>query len=354
MSKIAILHPHITIKWWAIKILLEIAKHLKDNWDDVIFYTFDFNRDNCFPELSSDLRIKNLNTRWFKKILWIIRLIFLLRNSDIVLAGNSPMHFAGVLAKIVHPKLKVAWFLQNIPVYYLAQNKGILTSIKKYFEKFIVNFLDLIIVNSSFIQDEVKRHFNKKSKILYPSIDIDFFTNDHQNLEENQTIFTYSRLSKWKNVGLAIKTYIELQKNHPWLKLIIGWDWEEKEKLEEMAKFFPDIQFLWEINSEEVKNYLQRCTVFLFTSTIDAFGLTILEAMSMEKSVVSLACGWAMELIWNGENGYLARNDEEFINYTDELLHNPEIRENMWQVWRKWAVEHFSLNSMYGRIDELL
>jgi glycosyltransferase involved in cell wall biosynthesis len=354
MSKIAILHPHITIKWWAIKTLLEIAKHLKDNWDEVTFYTFDLNRGNCFPELNSLMRINNLNTKWIYKILWIIKLIFLLRKEDIVLAGNSPMHFAWVLAKVIHPKLKVAWFLQNIPVYYLPQNRWPFTYVKRYFEKIIVNFIDLIMVNSSFIQSEVKRCFNKRSEILYPSIDTDFFSNDHQSLEENQTIFTYSRLSKWKNVELAIKLYSELQKNHPWLKLIIWGDWEEREQLEEMARFFLDIQFLGELNPKEVKDNLQRCTVFLFTSKIDAFWLTILEAMSMEKSVVSLAYGWAMELIWNWDNWYLARNDEEFINYTNELLNNPELRLKMWQIWREWAVGHFSLNSMYERIDELL
>jgi glycosyltransferase involved in cell wall biosynthesis len=354
MSKIAILHPHITIKWWAIKTLLEIANHLKRNWDDITLYTFDLDRKNCFPELNSELRIKNLNVRWFGRIFWIIKIVFMLRNTDIVLAGNSPMHFTAVLAKIIHPKLKIAWFLQNIPVYYLPQNKWPLTTAKKHLEKLIINFLDLIIVNSSFIQNEVKKYFNKRSEILYPSIDVDFFSNDHQNLEENQTIFTYSRLSQWKNVELAIKTFIELQKNHPWLKLVIWWDWEERERLEEMAKFFPDIQFLWEIGQEEIRDNLQRCTVFLFTSKIDAFGLTILEAMSMEKSVVSLACWWAMELIWNGDNWYLARTDEEFISYVDDLLHDPEIRERMGQIWRKWAEEHFSLNSMYDRIDELL
>ncbi|EKE28156.1 MAG: glycosyl transferase group 1 [uncultured bacterium (gcode 4)] len=353
MSKIAILHPHITIKWWAVKTLLEIAGHLKNVWDEVTFYTLDLNRNNCFPELSQGLSIKNLNAKWFNKIIWLIKLVFLLRKTDIVLAGNSPMHFVWVLAKIIHPSMKVAWFLQNIPVYYMDQNKWIFTSIKKFFEKIIIRYVDLILVNSSFIQDEVKKNFGKESEILYPSIDVDFFSNDHQSLEENNTLFTYSRLSKWKNVELAIKTYAELQKRYPGLKLLIWWDWEEKERLEELAQFFPDIQFLWEINQEEVKSYLQRCTVFLFTSTIDAFGLTILEAMSMEKSIVSLACWWAMELIWNWDNWYLARSEEEFIQYADELLSDPEKRQKMWEIWRKWAIEHFSLSSMYDRVDDL-
>ncbi|EKE29136.1 MAG: glycosyl transferase group 1 [uncultured bacterium (gcode 4)] len=353
MSKIAILHPHITVKWWAVKTLLEIANYLKSIWDDVTFYTLDLDRNNCFPEMTNGLNIKNLNARWYRKIFWMIKLVFLLRKTDIVLAGNSPMHFVWALAKILHPGMKVAWFLQNLPVYYMDQNKWIYTSIKKSLEKMIIRFLDLILVNSSFIQSEVAKNFGKKSEILYPSIDVNFFSNDHQSLEENYTLFTYSRLVKWKNVELAIRTFAELQKRYPGLKLLIWGDWEEKERLQEIAQFFPDVQFLWEITQEEAKALLQRCTVFLFTSTIDAFGLTILEAMSMEKSIVSLACGWAMELIWNWENWYLARDEEEFIKYADELLSDPEKRQNMWIIWRKWAIEHFSLESMYNRIDEL-
>ena len=354
MKKIAILHPQIRVKWWAVKTLLLIWNHLKSKSNRVEFFTFALDRANCFEDLNKVLLIHNLNATWIKKFLSFFRIAFSLRKFDIVLAGNSPMHFVAVLAKILHPKLKIIWFLQNIPVYYLASNNSPLTIIKKYLEKLIISFLDKIIVNSSFIQDEVTKYFRKESEIIYPCIDTDFFVNNHQSLEENNTLFTYSRLVKWKNIELAISTYIELQKEFPNLKLIIGWDWEEKGKLIEISKFHQNIQFLWEIWPEEIKTNLQKCTVFLFTSLIDAFGLTILEAMSMEKSIVALACWWACEIIGNWDNWYLAKNNEEYIEYTRRLLNDKELREKMWSKWRDWATEHFSLEKMYNKVDEII
>lgn len=346
MSKIAILHPKATIKWWAIKTLFEIWSILKESWNEIKFFVLDLDSENCFPDLNKDFEIKSYKTSWIKNIISFIKMAFALRKFDVALAGNSPMHFVAVLGKLFNPKLKIYWYLQNIPVYYLPQNEWIITNIKKSLEKLVIPFLNKIITNSSFIKDEAYKDFWKETQILYPSIDTDFFSNDHAVLEENQTLFCYSRLAKGKNVELAIDTFIELQKKYPWLKLVIGWDWEEKEMLVEKSRFYEDIQFLWEITQDEARLQFERCTVFLFTSLIDAFGLTILEAMSMEKATVAMATGWALELIWNWENWYLWKTKEEFIKYVDELLMDEEKRKNMWAKWREWAIEHFSNEQM--------
>ena len=354
MSKIAILHPKATIKWWAIKTLFEIWNIFNENEkNEIKFFVLELDRGNCFPELNQNLQITTYQSKWWKRILAFLKIAFSLRNFDYIIAWNSPMHFVWVFAKIFNPKLKVYWYLQNIPVYYLPQNKSIITLFKKYLEKIAVFFLDKIITNSTFIRDEAKRDFWKDTEILYPSVNTDFFSNDHSAMEENQTIFCYSRLSKGKNVELAIKSYIELQKDHPWLKLIIWWDWEERSKLEEMAQFYPQISFLWEITPERAKEEFAKSTVFLFTSLIDAFWLTILEAMSMEKAVVAMAIWWAKELIGHWENWYLAKNEDEYYLYIDELLRDSEKRWSMWEKWRQWALWHFSKDAMRRDLKNL-
>jgi hypothetical protein len=62
------------------------------------------------------------------------------------------MHFVAVFAKIFNPRLKIFWYLQNIPVYYLPQNKSVLVYFKRFFEKLIIGKIDKIIVNSHFIK----------------------------------------------------------------------------------------------------------------------------------------------------------------------------------------------------------
>lgn len=352
MKKIAFLHPQMSVKWGAIKMLLLIWKHLQDNGNIIKFFSFNYNKNNCFPELNNNIEVFDLGAKGFSKIFAIIKLIFLLRKFDIIFAWNSPMHFVWVFARILNPKLKIIWYLQNIPVYYLEQNKWIFTFIKRFFEKIIIPFIDEIFVNSYFIKEEVNKYFHKTSKIIYPSIDTEFFHNDINTVEEVRTLFTYSRLTKWKNIALAIRSYIELIKNHPWLKLIIWWAGEELEHLQEMAKFYPEIQFIWELNSHQIKENLEKCTVFLFTSAIDAFWLSIIEALSMEKPVVAWLCWWSGEIIDNWVNWYIAKTEEEYIHYIHTLLQNSELRHQLWQQWRKLVVKNFSIEKMYQIIDE--
>lgn len=354
MKKIAFLHPQMSVKWWAIKMLFLIWEHLRKKDNLVFFYSFNLDRENCFPELNENLDLINLNAKWFKKLIAMIKLIFVLRKFDVVFAGNSPMHFVWVIAKIINPRLKVIWYLQNLPVYYMQQNRWIVTYIKRLLEKLVIPFIDQIFVNSFFIKLEVKKIFKKNSEIIYPSIDTEFFYNESWAAEEVSTLFTYSRLVKWKNVELAIRAYSELVKNHPWLRLIIWWSWEELEKLQEMAAFYPEIHFIWELDSNEIKENLSKCTVFLFTSSIDAFGLSIIEALSMEKAVVAWQCWWSWEIVENWVNWYVAKTENDFIYYINEVLNDKELRRELGLNGRKFVVENFSIENMYQIIDEKL
>jgi glycosyltransferase involved in cell wall biosynthesis len=93
-------------------------------------------------------------------------------------------------------KIKVIWFCQNIPVYYIIQNKSIFTNFKKFLEKYyIIPFIDVIISNSKFIQNEVKKYYSRKSELIYPSIDLDFFKNT-KVIKEERSLFINSRLVK--------------------------------------------------------------------------------------------------------------------------------------------------------------
>ncbi len=354
MKKIAILHPQAKIKWGAIKTLFLIANSLRAE-HQIDFYTFSFDKKNCFPELTEDLNIIDLQISWFKKIIWMISLAFDLRKYDVILAWNSPMHFVWALAKLfsLNPRLKVYWYLQNLPFYYLPENRGIITSFKKILEKMAVRNIE-IISNSSFIQDKVKNIFHKESRILYPCIDTDFFNADDNATEEKTSLFINWRLVEWKNVELAILLYFKLKKNHSDIKLYISGDWWEKEKLLKLAKNEKNIIFLWEIPIDEVRKYYNKASTVLFTSLIDAFGLSITEAMSMKKPVVALSIWWPKELIENWITWILADDENEFIKNVEMLLSNPIIRIKIWDNARKFAIENFSVKKLKSRLDDIL
>ncbi|HBY75045.1 TPA: hypothetical protein DEG21_04205 [Patescibacteria group bacterium] len=102
------------------------------------------------------------------------------------------MHFVAVLAKIFNPRLKIFWYLQNIPVYYLPQNKSILVYFKRFVERLIIGKIDKIISNSNFIRNEVLKYFKAKSDVIYPVIDTEFFIRDRSppgDRSQDQNLF---------------------------------------------------------------------------------------------------------------------------------------------------------------------
>ncbi|MDD2487568.1 MAG: glycosyltransferase family 4 protein [Candidatus Gracilibacteria bacterium] len=351
--KIAILHSQAKIKGGAVKTLFLTANELKND-HDVDFYTFSFDKDNCFPDLNKDLNIINLNLSGAAKIFGIIRLGFKLKGYDMVFAGNSPMHFAGALAKTLNPKLKVFWYLQNIPLYYMEENRSLLTSIKKMIERSLVISKVNIISNSLFIKNKVKEYFRKDSSLLYPCIDVDFFRKTDSTEEQYPSLFINSRFVSGKNIELAIRSFIALKDEFPGLKLFIAGDGDEKEKLMKMSDNEKNIIFLGEISPDKVNAYYNMATVFLFTSVIDAFGLTIIEAMSVGKPVVSVSVGGPLEIIENGINGFLAEDESDFISKIELLLGNESLRTQIGNNARLFVKEKFSLAALRAKLDMIL
>lgn len=349
MKKIAIIHPHVTIKGWAIKTLLYFANFLQEEWKWVEFLTFWKEEQNCFPDLSKNINIYSTQTRWIFRIWWMIKIIWRVRKVELLIIGNSPMHFIAPFVKIINPRVKIIWVVQNIPVYYIS-----IPGLKAKLEKFVLLFIDRIITNSSFIQNKVKEYLKRESEIIYPSIDTDFFQNSWEQKENSQIIFTYSRLVKGKNIELAIKTFKELKSKFSWLKLIIWWSWEEEKNLKNLAKDEENIIFLWNLTPIEIKKNLEKSTIFLFTSLIDAFWLTITEALSMEKWVVALDYWWVWEIIQDWKNWFLTKNDDDFIKKVEILLKDENLRKNFWKEWRKIVIERFSLKSMKNNLLKIL
>lgn len=167
-------------------------------------------------------------------------------------------------------------------------------------------------------------------------------------------IFTYSRLVKGKNIELAIKTFFNLSKKYPELKLYIWWDGEERNMLEKMASNNSNIIFLWELSQDQIRYYLSLSSIFLFTSVIDAFGLSITEAMSMWIPVVSLNIWWAPDIIDSWVNWFLASDENDFIDKTRILLENEALRLEFTNKWKTLVKDKFSLTSMKGQVLNLI
>jgi len=104
-----------------------------------------------------------------------------------------------------------------------------------------------------------------------------------------------------------------------------------------------------------VHEYLQAADVFVFPSEHEAFGLSLVEAMSCGLPVVACAVGGIPEIIRHSENGILAEpgDSDALAREIPRLLDQPELAQSLGAKARQTVCERYSINVVSGRYREL-
>ena len=358
-KRIAILHPHASITWWAIQLMLQTAIILQDEGYIIDIYVFNQDKVNCFNDLQDELNIidlsnsLNLSTPLFKllfKIYLIIRLILILRKYDIIVAWNSPTHFVAWISKILFKTQKTIWFLHNIPLYYQSINKSIFTSIKRFIEKkIIINNIDYIFCPSPFIKAKIKLFYNKKWVIIPPMINKRFISTKKINkvfIKKEYTdkiiLFTYGRLSKEKNIFFIIDMFKDFIKLYPNAELIIWWNWDIMHELINESKWF-NVKFMWSLSIIDIIDILKKTDCFILSSMIEAFWLIIPEVSHYKIPIVTLKSD---SLLSNFKTRwlYVSLSKEDMIDKLDICLQKPK------QTLYKSNKAHIDMSMYYNNI----
>jgi glycosyltransferase involved in cell wall biosynthesis len=98
----------------------------------------------------------------------------------------------------------------------------------------------------------------------------------------------------------------------------------------------------------DIPQILAACDVFTLPSFEEPFGLVFLEAMAMQKPVVSLDNGGTPEVVEHGRSGLLApANDVAALaGHIVTLLRDPELRDRMGAYGRTRVLEYFNTQRM--------
>lgn len=170
-------------------------------------------------------------------------------------------------------KSKISYFYDRMIWKWIFQKADTVLAISEACKKFI---------NTEFIKREVN--------VFYRWLDL-------SNININKTgdiqfIFVW-RLVNLKWVSDLVEAY-----KKSWLtnELIIIWDWEEKERLESISKWF-NITFLWYKNREFIIDYLSKNNWILVNSSYQEWmPTTVIEALSTWTPVVATDVWWTKEI----------------------------------------------------------
>jgi len=128
------------------------------------------------------------------------------------------------------------------------------------------------------------------------------------NLASKNFIFV-GRLIDYKNLFLFLEAFgiAQSKLNEDWGVIILG-DGEQKEDLQRFVKErnIKHISFQRGVSWQEVPEYLALSDVLVLPSYSEPWGLVVNEAMACGLPViVSEKCGCAIDLVRNGENGFI-------------------------------------------------
>jgi glycosyltransferase involved in cell wall biosynthesis len=154
------------------------------------------------------------------------------------------------------------------------------------------NRVDYFIANSNYVSKRIRKHYRRKSEVIYPFVDINKFTPTDMN---SDFFLIVSRLVSYKRIDLAIEAC-----NENGLPLVIIGDGPERRHLESISK--SNVKFLGRQPDSIICDYYAKCRAFLFPGEED-FGITPLEAQASGRPVIAFGKGGALETVINEKTG---------------------------------------------------
>lgn len=140
---------------------------------------------------------------------------------------------------------------------------------------------------------EYKPEFTKKLKVIYPGVSKKVIKSEEIAIK-GKFIFTIGTLEPRKNISSVIEAFLLLKTERPDFeyKLVIasrrGWGQETLTQKLLSGEFEKDgIVFLENPNDELLNVLYKKCSLFLFPSIHEGFGLPLLEAMLEQKVCIA-------------------------------------------------------------------
>jgi glycosyltransferase involved in cell wall biosynthesis len=224
-----------------------------------------------------------------------------------------------------------------------------------WFEKLALQGADRLLSVSEFTANKTREIFKLKKEItvIPNSVDVNVFSPTGEEIEPDSMLYFGSIIRK-KGVLELAETFNIINKKNPNAQLIMaGRDIPDIKTGKSTRTLFEEIlneecrwnvSWLGSLPYEQVKAQISKAAVIVLPSFAEALPMTWLEAMAMEKALVTSDIGWAKEIMLNSETGYCV-DPKDHTTYADKvftLLNNTKQAEQMGKAARERVIEKFS------------
>lgn len=246
-----------------------------------------------------------------------------------IIALFGSVNLSLICSYLFHIKHRIAW-IRSLSTQ-IEHNR--LKTIRK---SFVYRLATKIITNSRATAKDSSRFYQiKKSKISILKNSVSDYYEDTPKLKLNKNKILYvGRLHQSKGVDVLVKAFALLAKKYSSLKLNIVGSGPEKErliKISQQKSIQNRVHFKGNKPKKEVLKEMKTSYVSVVPSHSEAFGFTVIEAMSMRTCVIGADNTGIAEIIKPNETGLLFKtaNHNDLAEKLDLVLKNPEMRNRL-------------------------
>lgn len=225
----------------------------------------------------------------------------------------------------------------------------------RFFEKRALQAANAIVSVSAFTAKVTSEIFKLENKItvIPNSLDPNNFMPSTLKVDENLLLY-FGTIIRKKGVLELASIFNNVVQEKPNAKLLLlGKDvvdvFENKSTLElfitSLSKEAKSrVDHLQEVNYSDVQNHVASAKVILLPSFAEALPMTWLEAMSMEKALVTSNVGWAPEVMIDGKTGFTInpKNHASYASKIVKLMNDDHLNNQMGKAARKQVLSKFS------------
>ncbi len=259
----------------------------------------------------------------------------------------------GLIAKFLYKKKFVVNYGYDYVKTAYIESKPIQAVCYKIIERFLLRFVDIVIVTTEKLNHKVKTLTKKPVEIIPNSVNTQLFKPLVHQKKDIDLLFV-GRLEKQKNLEFLLKTISKL-KNKASSIVFVG-DGSLKPKLLEMAKKLKiNLRITGFVPHNITINYYQRSKIFVLPSLIEGHPKVLLEAMSCSLAVVGSAREGIKELITHNHDGILVDNNtREYVKVMNNLIENAILRNKIGKIARQTILRKFDQKRLFLREIQLL
>lgn len=195
------------------------------------------------------------------------------------------------------------------------------------------------IVVAQWIADTLNREHGKPSTVVENAVDHTLFNSPRRIKNKLVTYGMMYSAREYKGSQWAFECFNKLHSRYPNTKLIVF----GLESLVSVVNLPVGAEYFYEPEQDAIRDIYSECDAYLFTSSVEGFGLPILEAMACRTPVIGTRCGAAPELLASGGGWLVNIADSDGLLLAMKNLYKLDAEE--WRAVSDDAYKEAALHS---------